>query len=117
MTDANDAVDGPLPKEYPSQGVPTKVDRRVLPLLRMLKEWTGIKQYRMIMLLVVNEVRAHPALVAALPPDYLEGLQGLEEELVLDQAKYARWQAKTAPAARKSKTAPTDGHARGRKRT
>lgn len=91
--------DAPAPKEYPSQGVPTKVDRRVLPLLRMLKEWSGVKQYRMLMVLTVNEVRAHPELVAALPPAYLEALRGLEEEIQNDLALYARWQAQATPPA------------------
>jgi hypothetical protein len=87
---------------YPSQGVPTKVDPRVLPLLRMLKEWSGIKQYRMMMLLVVQEVKAHPELVAALPPAVREGLEGLEYDLAPDMVLYARWRDQ-AEANRKGK--------------
>jgi hypothetical protein len=86
-----DAQPDAEPKTYPSQGVPTKVDRRVLPLLNILKAWSGIKQYRWIMLLVCQEVRSHPELVAALPPDLKENLEGLEYDLVPDLALYARW--------------------------
>ena len=88
---ANDDAQNSQPKVYPSQGVPTKIDRRMLPLLRMLKEWSGIKQYRLIMVLVVNEVLAHPELVAALPPHVREDLEGMEDELIPDLALYARW--------------------------
>jgi hypothetical protein len=84
--------------------VPTKIDRRVLPLLRMLKEWTGIKQYRMVMVLVVNEVRAHPELVAALPPHVRDNLEGTEDELIPALALYSRWAAEAKEAKRKKGT-------------
>src|SRR5436309_2836038 len=87
---------------YPSQGVPTKVDRRVLPLLNVLKAWSGIKQYRWLMLLVVNEIRSHPELAAALPPDLREGLEGLEHDLAPDMVLYGRWRGQSE-ASRKGK--------------
>ena len=89
-------------KKFPSQGVPTKIDPRVLPLLRQLKEWSGIKQYRMVMLLVVNEVTAHPEMVAGLPPHVREGLRSLEADLEADRSLYARWSA-SAPRPDKGK--------------
>jgi hypothetical protein len=66
------------PKTYPSQGVPTKIDRRALRLLKVLANWLGEYQYRVIMRLVVQEVGRTQVPV---PPHLEEDLRALREEL------------------------------------